>query len=103
MGIWRGSFSSCRTPRCRIKQASGREKVNLQEMEACGRLAEGELVDCTWNTSTWLKMARGRLVWLSRIHTSVDAKFVPSHNHPPMDSELEQLLRDEHLLAEPIP
>ncbi|CAE8606692.1 unnamed protein product [Polarella glacialis] len=93
---WRGSISNCRIPGCRIAAAADGD---AQAWETCGRLQEGQARDCTWNMSTWLKMPRGRLVWLSRFNAAIDAKFV-LHPKLKMDEDLEQFLQNEGLIAE---
>lgn len=103
--IWRGSNSNCRNPRCKIALAAGGEDAEAaRAMEACGRQPFWELRDCTWNSSTWLQMPRGRLVWLSRFIPSTDAKFTLMPGYLNLEPALEEFWRDEGLIAdEPMP
>ncbi|CAE8596619.1 unnamed protein product, partial [Polarella glacialis] len=101
--IWRGSRSNCRMPDCDIAAADD----DAQAMEKCGRLAEGRWRECQWNFTTWLKMPRGRLVWMGRFNPAIDAKLVLGRFENrfqkfPLDAEFEAFLRSEDLISEPV-
>uniref|UniRef100_A0A7S4VG91 Glycosyl transferase CAP10 domain-containing protein n=1 Tax=Alexandrium monilatum TaxID=311494 RepID=A0A7S4VG91_9DINO len=96
--VWRGSNSNCFMPACSVASASDANMTG-PAAEACGRMDPGRARDCTWNASTWLRMPRGRLVWLSRFTELVDARFVLSR-HLAMAPELEEFLRAEGLISD---
>jgi len=91
--VWRGSPSNCLVPGCRIAVAAD----DARAFEACGHLPAGTMRNCKWSFSTWLQMQRGRLVWLSRFSSSIDAKFV-LNNHLDMEPDLQHFLEGEGLI-----
>ena len=93
--IWRGSHSNLWLPDCRVARAANDEEF----MARCAKSVTGAMRDSVWNFSTWLQLPRGRLVWLSKFASFIDAKFVESTTLPPMSLDLESFLRDEGLFA----
>lgn len=90
--VWRGSPSNCRAPSCVAGEAEGRNAA----MERCGDAFEE--LDCTWRLETWLRMPRGRLVWISRfLPDSIDAKLVMAE-HSRADPALLRFMEEEGLL-----
>eukprot|EP00927_Polykrikos_kofoidii_P050630 TRINITY_DN44520_c0_g1_i1.p1 TRINITY_DN44520_c0_g1~~TRINITY_DN44520_c0_g1_i1.p1 ORF type:complete len:578 (+),score=47.17 TRINITY_DN44520_c0_g1_i1:33-1736(+) len=93
--IWRGSHSNCFLPGCSPRLASDSQEA----MKACAVPAEGEFRECKWDLTNWLRMPRGRLLWLSKFVPAIDAKLV-LNDLLPIDQELVAFFRMEDLVTE---
>ncbi|CAE8645474.1 unnamed protein product [Polarella glacialis] len=100
--LWRGSMSNCLIAGCSISTADDDENA----MQVCGVLLPGQLRNCNWTMSSWLRMPRGRLVWMSRFTSAIDAKFVYDRYDPSsrlLGAELHEFLQSENLIEELTP